>query len=96
MTSSHSAQSEGPSGYREAVELEFVEATKVYPGADANFTLFSDDGNTYAYEKGDGSVTHLHWNDATRQMTHEGPAEWSGPDNTIVKIFGPTAEVIAH
>ena len=35
MTSANSAQSEGPSGYREAVELEFAEATKVYPGADA-------------------------------------------------------------
>ena len=35
MTSLHTAQSEGPSGYREAVELEFAEATKVYPGADA-------------------------------------------------------------
>ena len=34
MTSTTSAQSEGPSAYREAVELEFAEATKVYPGAD--------------------------------------------------------------
>ncbi len=34
MTSAHSAQSEGPSAYREAVQLEFAEATKVYPGAD--------------------------------------------------------------
>ena len=30
----HTAQSEGPSGYREAVELEFAEATKRYPGAE--------------------------------------------------------------
>jgi osmoprotectant transport system ATP-binding protein len=34
LTSNHSAQSEGPSGYREAVELEIAAATKVYPGAD--------------------------------------------------------------
>ena len=34
MTSANSAQPEGPSGYREAVELEFSAATKVYPGAD--------------------------------------------------------------
>ncbi len=34
MTSSNSAQSEGPSGYREAVDLEFAEATKRYPGAE--------------------------------------------------------------
>jgi osmoprotectant transport system ATP-binding protein len=35
LTSANSAQSEGPSGYREAVELEFAAATKVYPGAEA-------------------------------------------------------------
>ncbi len=35
LTSTTSAQSEGPSAYREAVELEFVEATKVYPGAES-------------------------------------------------------------
>jgi osmoprotectant transport system ATP-binding protein len=34
LTSTHTAQSEGPSGYREAVELEFARATKRYPGAD--------------------------------------------------------------
>jgi osmoprotectant transport system ATP-binding protein len=33
--STQSAQSEGPSGYREAVELEFAEATKRYPGAES-------------------------------------------------------------
>jgi hypothetical protein len=37
---------------------------RVYPGADGSFTLFSDDGQTYAYEKGAGSVTRLHWDDA--------------------------------
>ena len=35
MTRSTTAQPEGPSGYREAVELEFAEATKRYPGADS-------------------------------------------------------------
>jgi osmoprotectant transport system ATP-binding protein len=35
LTSTQSAQSTGPSAYREAVELEFAEATKRYPGADA-------------------------------------------------------------
>ncbi|WP_037409750.1 ABC transporter ATP-binding protein [Candidatus Solirubrobacter pratensis] len=35
MTSTDIAQSEGPSGYREAVELEFDEATKRYPGAES-------------------------------------------------------------
>jgi osmoprotectant transport system ATP-binding protein len=34
LTPTNTAQPEGPSGYREAVELEFDAATKVYPGAD--------------------------------------------------------------
>jgi osmoprotectant transport system ATP-binding protein len=35
LTKPNTAQTEGPSAYREAVELEFVEATKRYPGADS-------------------------------------------------------------
>jgi osmoprotectant transport system ATP-binding protein len=35
VTSTDQAQSEGPSGYREAVELEFAAATKTYPGAES-------------------------------------------------------------
>jgi len=35
LTKHNSAQSEGSSGYREAVELEFAAATKRYPGAQA-------------------------------------------------------------
>jgi osmoprotectant transport system ATP-binding protein len=35
LTSTDTAQTEGPSGYREAVELEFAGATKRYPGAEA-------------------------------------------------------------
>ncbi len=58
----------------------------VYPGADASFTLFSDDGTTYAYEKGAGSITRLHWDDAKQQLVHEGAAAWSGPDSAIVSV----------
>jgi osmoprotectant transport system ATP-binding protein len=35
LTRSTTAQSEGPSGYREAIDLEFAAATKQYPGSDA-------------------------------------------------------------
>jgi hypothetical protein len=61
---------------------------RVYPGADARFTLYADDGNTYAYEKGVSSITTLHWDEATQQLTHEGAAAWSAPDKTIVEIVG--------
>ncbi len=63
-----------------------IAVVRVYPGADADFTLFSDDGNTYSYEKTGGSVTKLHWDDATHQLKHEGAAAWSKPDSSIVQV----------
>ena len=69
-------------------EKQAIEKVRVYPGADASFTLFSDDGTTYAYEKGAGAATRLHWDDAKRQLTHEGAAAWSGPDSAIVEVVG--------
>ena len=41
----------------------------VYPGADASFTLYEDDGLTYGYEKGQYSTIGLQWNDADRCLT---------------------------
>ena len=41
----------------------------VYAGADAVFTLYEDDGLTYAYEKGAFSTIPMHWDDATRTLT---------------------------
>ena len=41
----------------------------VYAGADADFTLYEDDGLTYAYEKGAFSTIPLHWDDAARTLT---------------------------
>jgi alpha-D-xyloside xylohydrolase len=69
-------------------QAQAISKVRVYPGADAAFTLFSDDGQTYAYEKGAGSVTRLGWNDAAGKFTHEGAEAWSGPDNAIVEVVG--------
>jgi alpha-D-xyloside xylohydrolase len=69
-------------------EVQAIEHVRVYPGADANFTLFSDDGKTYAYENGAGSITNLHWSDAAQQLTHEGAAAWSKGDSEIVEVAG--------
>jgi alpha-D-xyloside xylohydrolase len=38
----------------------------IYPGADASFTVYEDDNETYAYEKGQRATFDLHWNDAKR------------------------------
>jgi alpha-glucosidase/alpha-D-xyloside xylohydrolase len=60
----------------------------VYPGKDGDFTVFNDDGRTYAYEKGKSQITHLHWNDTAGRLTHEGAEAWTGSDASIVKIVG--------
>jgi alpha-D-xyloside xylohydrolase len=69
-------------------QAQAIEKIRVYPGADADFTLFSDDGRTYAYEKGAGSVTRLHWDQAAQRFTHEGAAAWKVPDGALVDVIG--------
>jgi alpha-D-xyloside xylohydrolase len=70
-------------------EVQAIAKLRVYPGADADFTLFSDDGTTYAYEQGAGSVTRLHWDEVSRKLSHTGAAAWSGPESAIVEVVGP-------
>jgi alpha-D-xyloside xylohydrolase len=60
----------------------------IYPGASGDFTLYNDDGTTYAYEKGGGSITHLHWDNAAGRFTHDGAQAWTDRDDQLVKIVG--------
>jgi len=67
-------------------QAQAIERVRVYPGADANFTIFSDDGTTYGYEKGAGQITRMHWDDATGTLTHQGPDAWTGPDSAVLEV----------
>jgi alpha-glucosidase (family GH31 glycosyl hydrolase) len=67
-------------------EKQSIAHVKVYPGADGDFTLYSDDGKTYAYEKGDSQITKLHWDDATHQLTQTGAKAWS--EDGILEVAG--------
>ena len=69
-------------------EKQAIEKIRIYPGADGRFTLFSDDGMTYAYEKGAGAVTHLRWDDSSGKLNHDGASAWSAPDASIVEVIG--------
>jgi alpha-D-xyloside xylohydrolase len=42
---------------------------RVYPGADGRFTLYEDDGETYAYERGERATYELVWDDATATLS---------------------------
>ncbi|RZJ08983.1 MAG: DUF5110 domain-containing protein [Rubrivivax sp.] len=41
---------------------------RIYPGADASFTLYDDDGETYRYERGERATTLLRWDEARRSL----------------------------
>jgi alpha-D-xyloside xylohydrolase len=42
---------------------------RIYPGADGNFELYQDAGDSYDYEHGAYSVIPLHWSQHTRTLT---------------------------
>jgi alpha-D-xyloside xylohydrolase len=42
---------------------------RIYPGADAKFTIYEDDNETYNYEQGQYAVYDLVWDDASRTLT---------------------------
>jgi alpha-D-xyloside xylohydrolase len=67
-------------------EKQAIEKIRIYPGADAHFVLYSDDGTTYAYEKGVHDITDLDWNDASGRFTHTGAAAWTEDDARIVEV----------
>ena len=41
---------------------------RVYPGADAKFTIYEDDNETYNYEKGQRATVELRWDDKARTL----------------------------
>ncbi len=42
---------------------------RVYPGADAAFSLYEDDGDTYAYQRGASSRIPMRWDERARTLT---------------------------
>lgn len=42
---------------------------RIYPGADADYTLYEDEGTNYAYEQGARATIPLHWDDGRQTLT---------------------------
>jgi alpha-D-xyloside xylohydrolase len=63
-----------------------IAKVRVYPGTDADFIMYSDDGMTYDYEKTGGQVTSFHWDDATGKLSHTGA--WTGSDADVLEVAG--------
>jgi alpha-D-xyloside xylohydrolase len=60
---------------------------RIYPGANADFALYDDDGKTYAYEHGGAQITQLHWDDHAQKLTHQGPTAWTKSDAELVQVI---------
>ena len=71
-----------------ADQPQTIVSVRVYPGASGSFTVFQDDGKTYAYERTGGTVTKLTWNEAAHELQHEGAPAWTGPDQSVVTVVG--------
>ena len=69
-------------------QLQRLDKLRIYVGADADFTLYNDDGKTYAYERGESQITHLHWDDAAHKLTHTGAAAWEGSAANVIEMVG--------
>ena len=82
----------------------------VYAGADAEFVLYEDDGQTYDYEAGAFARTSMSWSDATRTLTLGAPeGSFPGmiqsrtfdivlvePGDTVGFSFTPVADTTVH
>ena len=66
-------------------EKQDLAKIRVYAGANGDFTLFDDDGTTYAYEKGNSRITQLHWDDAAKKFSATGA---TSPAQNIVEVIG--------
>jgi alpha-D-xyloside xylohydrolase len=44
---------------------------RIYPGADAQFLLYEDEGDNYDYEKGAYATIAFQWDNGKRQLTIE-------------------------
>ncbi|MDK2759488.1 MAG: DUF5110 domain-containing protein, partial [Blastomonas fulva] len=53
-------------------EKQALTAIRVYPGRDARFTLYDDDGVTNAYQRGGGRKAEPLWTEATGRLSASG------------------------
>jgi alpha-D-xyloside xylohydrolase len=69
-------------------QVQKLKQIRVYPGTDADFALYQDDGKTYDYEHGDFKLTQIHWDEAAQKLSQRGAPAWALPDAKIVVIVG--------
>ncbi|TWB69950.1 alpha-D-xyloside xylohydrolase [Nitrospirillum amazonense] len=78
------------SAVQSTAEKQKIVALKVYPGRDASFTVYDDDGLSLDYEKGKGGATAtLHWDDHAGKLTADGSREpFAKAPADLVQVMG--------
>ena len=59
----------GPTVHYATEKLDSPYEIRIYPGADATFTIYEDDNETYDYEQGRRATSDLAWSDAAKTLS---------------------------
>lgn len=59
----------GPAGQQTSQPSDEPMEIRIYPGSDASFTLYEDEGDNYHYEKGLCSTIEMRWNESAATLT---------------------------
>ncbi|RAK51099.1 TIM-barrel domain-containing protein [Phenylobacterium deserti] len=65
-----------------------IAAIRVYPGRNARFALYDDDGVTNDYEKGRGRTAVLSWDDAAGRLSVSGDKALAGDPARLLQVVG--------
>ena len=89
----------GPEKQHTAEKAEGPMHIHVYPGADASFTLYEDEGTDYGYEKGEYSTIEFRWDDAAGTLTigkRQGRFEGMEKDRVFVVSIGGDVRTVEY
>jgi alpha-D-xyloside xylohydrolase len=67
-------------------QVQKLAKIRVYPGANSDFTMYQDDGKTYAYENGTSSITTLHWDNTAAKLAQQGVSV--GAVDALLEVVG--------
>jgi alpha-D-xyloside xylohydrolase len=61
---------------------------RVFPGRNASFTLYDDDGVSNSYKKDGGKSATLRWDEASRKLVASGALPTGQAPAPLVKVIG--------
>jgi alpha-D-xyloside xylohydrolase len=73
-------------------ERQALTEIRVYPGANASFTLYDDDGVTNAYKSGGGRSATLRWDDSSGHFTANGKLPSGQDPMPLLRLIGGAAK----